>query len=575
MRRRFERAFNLSLPVFGIGDVVIALLVIALLYIGARLAIRAPQSVSGPDISLAPSALPWYAFLSTGRMAIAYLLSLLFTLVYGYLAARNRTARLFMLPLLDVLQSVPILSFLPVVLLSFTAILPQRLAIELASIVLIVTSQAWNMTYSFYQSMTTIPTELREAGSIFRFNPWLRFKTMELPFAAIGLIWNSMMSWAGGWFFLMASEIFTVGDKDFRLPGLGSYLQTAANQNNVLAIFLGIGTLILVIVLLDQLVWRPILVWADKFKVEMATGEAAPESWFYDLLSRSWLADTFTRRVWHPLMERIDWASQRLFKSSVPEPTEIVATGRPSIAAIFIGLLVIVGIIYLGLQAVGLLTTLPLSDYGHIATGVLATLLRVAIALAIAVVWTIPVGVLIGSNQHAANILQPIVQVVASIPATALFPVIVLLLIDLTGSLNLPAILLMLLGTQWYLLFNVIAGTSAIPQDLKYTTSLLQVKGWARWRTLILPALFPYLITGMITAGGGAWNASIVAEYITFGGNTYSTAGIGALIAEATARGNYALLLASTLALIITVVTINRTLWRRMYRVAEERFKME
>ena len=575
MRQRFERAFNLSLPVFGIGDVVIALLVIALLYIGARLAIRAPQSVSGPDISLAPSALPWYAFLSTGRMAIAYLLSLLFTLVYGYLAARNRTARLFMLPLLDVLQSVPILSFLPVVLLSFTAILPQRLAIELASIVLIVTSQAWNMTYSFYQSMTTIPTELREAGSIFRFNPWLRFKTMELPFAAIGLIWNSMMSWAGGWFFLMASEIFTVGDKDFRLPGLGSYLQTAANQNNVLAIFLGIGTLILVIVLLDQLVWRPILVWADKFKVEMATGEAAPESWFYDQLSRSWLADTFTRRVWHPLMERIDWASQRLFKSSVPEPTEIVATGRPSIAAIFIGLLVIAGIIYLGLQAVGMLTALPLSDYGHIATGVLATLLRVAIALAIAVVWTIPVGVLIGSNQHAANILQPIVQVVASIPATALFPVIVLLLIDLTGSLNLPAILLMLLGTQWYLLFNVIAGTSAIPQDLKYTTSLLQVKGWARWRTLILPALFPYLITGMITAGGGAWNASIVAEYITFGGNTYSTAGIGALIAEATARGNYALLLASTLALIITVVTINRTLWRRMYRVAEERFKME
>ncbi len=575
MRRRFERAFNLSLPIFGIGDVVIALLLIALLYIGTRLAINAPRSVSGPDISLAPTALPWYAFLSTGRMAIAYLFSLLFTLIYGYLAARKRTARLFMLPLLDVLQSVPILSFLPVVLLSFTAILPQRFAIELAAIVLIVTSQAWNMTYSFYQSMTTIPTELREAGSIFRFNPWLRFKTMELPFAAIGLIWNSMMSWAGGWFFLMASEIFTVGDKDFRLPGLGSYLQTAANQNNVPAIFLGIGTLILVIVLLDQLVWRPILVWADKFKVEMATGEAAPESWFYDLLSRSWLADTFTRRVWHPLMERIDQTMQRLFKSSAPEPTEIVVAGRPSIAAIIIGLLFVAGIAYLGLRAVGLLITVPPSDYSRIAAGVLATLLRVAIALVIAVVWTIPVGVLIGSNQRVANILQPIVQVVASIPATALFPVIVLLLIDLTGSLNVPAIILMLLGTQWYVLFNVIAGTSAIPQDLKYTTSLLQVKGWARWRTLILPALFPYLITGMITAGGGAWNASIVAEYITFGGNTYSTTGIGALIAEATARGNFALLLASTLALILTVVTINRTLWRRLYRIAEERFTME
>ncbi len=575
MRRRFERAFNLSLPIFGIGDIVIALLLIALLYIGTRLATNAPRSVTGPDISLAPTALPWYAFLSTGRMAIAYLLSLLFTLIYGYLAARKRTARLFMLPLLDVLQSVPILSFLPVVLLSFTAVLPQRFATELASIVLIVTSQAWNMTYSFYQSMTTIPTELLEAGSIFRFNPWLRFKTLELPFAAIGLIWNSMMSWAGGWFFLMASEIFTVGDKDFRLPGLGSYLQTAANQNNVPAIFLGIGTLILVIVLLDQLVWRPILVWADKYKVEMATGEAAPESWFYDLLSRSWIADTFTRRVWQPLMERLDGALQRAFKSSKPEPTEVAATGRPSIAAIIVGIVLLAGMVYLGLPAMGLLSTIPLSDYSRIVTGVLATLLRVAIALVIAVVWTIPVGVLIGSNQRAANILQPIVQVVASIPATALFPVIVLLLINLTGSLNLPAIILMLLGTQWYVLFNVIAGTSAIPQDLKFTTSLLQVKGWARWRTLILPALFPYLITGMITAGGGAWNASIVAEYITFGGNTYSTTGIGALIAEATARGNYALLLASTLALIITVVTINRTLWRRLYKVAEERYKME
>ncbi len=575
MRRRFERAFNLSLPAFGIGDVVIALLLIALLYLGTRLAINAPQSVTGPDISLAPTALPWYAFLSTGRMAIAYLLSLLFTLVYGYAAARNRTARLFMLPLLDVLQSVPILSFLPIVLLSLTAILPQRFATELAAVILIVTSQAWNMTYSFYQSMTTIPTELREASSIFRFNPWLRFKTLELPFAAIGLIWNSMMSWAGGWFFLMASEIFTVGDRDFRLPGLGSYLQTAANQNNIPAILMGLGTLIVVIVLLDQLVWRPILVYADKYKVEMASGETAPESWFYDLLSHSVVAQTFSRRVWQPLTEKIDRALGRLFKASTPEQTGVIAEGRPSIAGIVIGLVLLAGLAYAALQALSLLITLPLSDYGRILQGVLATLLRVVISLAIAVMWTIPVGVLIGSNRRAADVLQPIIQVVASIPATALFPVIVLALISVTGSLNVPAIILMLLGTQWYVLFNVIAGTSAIPQDLRYTTALLQVKGWARWRTLILPALFPYLITGMITAGGGAWNASIVAEYIKFGGETYAATGVGALIAEATARGNFPLLLASTLALILTVVTINRTLWRRLYKIAEDRFKME
>ncbi len=576
MRRRFGLTINFTRPAFTVGDALIILMLAVLLYLGARLALKAPATVTGPDISLAPSALPWYALLSTGRMAIAYLFSLLFTLVYGYTAARNRTAQKVMLPLLDVLQSVPILSFLPVVLLSFTAILPLRFATELAAVVLIVTSQAWNMTYSFYQSLTTIPTELGEAAAIFRLNPWLRFKTMELPFGALGLIWNSMVSWAGGWFFLMASEIFTVGSRDFRLPGLGSYLQTASNQGNVPAILLGLGTLVLVIVLLDQLVWRPILVWADKFKVEMVESDTPPESWFYDLLKGSWLGQRFTRRFWHPLMEWLDAKLARLFKSRIVfEVTEPSAKSRPSLAAILIGLVVVAGLVYAGIQAAGLLITLPLSDYGRILSGVLSTLLRVAIALVIAVVWTIPVGVLIGSNRRVANILQPIIQIVASIPATALFPVLVLALISVTGGLDVPAVLLMLLGTQWYLLFNVIAGTSAIPQDLNFTTSLLQVKGWPRWRTLILPALFPYLVTGMITASGGAWNASIVAEYINFGGQTFKTNGVGALIAEATASGNYALLLASTLALIITVVTINRTFWRRLYKIAEERFRME
>ena len=538
MRRRFELALNLNRPAFSAGDALIVLVLAALLYLGVRLAINAPQSVTGPDISLAPTALPWYAFLSTGRMAIAYLLSLSFTLVYGYAAARNRTARLFMLPLLDVLQSVPILSFLPMVLLSLTAILPQRFAAELAAVILIVTSQAWNMTYSFYQSMTTIPTELREASSIFRLNPWLRFKTLELPFAAIGLIWNSMMSWAGGWFFLMASEIFTVGDRDFRLPGLGSYLQTAANQNNIPAILMGLGTL-------DRRhrAARSIGVAADpgvcrQYKVEMATGDDAPESWFYDLLSRSFLAQSFSTRVCAALNRKDRSPLGRFFKAQHPNkprssPRKPTVHRRDRDRA---G--VVAGLVYAALQALSLLITLPLSDYGRILQGVLATLLRVAISLVIAVVWTIPVGVLIGSNRRAADVLQPIIQVVASIPATALFPVIVLALISVTGSLNMPAIILMMLGTQWYVLFNVIAGTSAIPQDLRYTTALLQVKGWARWRTLILPSLFPYLITGMITAGGGAWNASIVAEYIKFGGQTYTATGVGALIAEATARGN-------------------------------------
>lgn len=573
MRRRFELLLNFNRPAFGIGDGLIILIIAVLLYLGARLAINAPASVSGPTIDLSPRALPWYAFLSTGRMAIAYLLSLVFTLVYGYASARNRTAERIMMPLLDVLQSVPILSFLPVVLLSLTAILPQRFATELAAIILIVTSQAWNMTYSFYQSMKTIPTELREASSIFRLNGWLRFRTMELPFAALGLIWNSMMSWAGGWFFLMASEIFTVGSKDFRLPGLGSYLQTAANEGNVRAIFFGIGTLILVIVLLDQLVWRPVLTWANKFKVEMVESDTPPESWFYDLLSRSWIIKQLTRRVWHPLNEKIDRLMGRIMPAELPAGP--IGPSRRSIIGPAIAIIALLGLIYGSIEAIGLLAQLPVADYGRIGVGLIATLLRVALSLVIAVAWTIPVGVLIGSNQKLAAFLQPIVQVVASIPATALFPVIVLALINLTGGLDVSAVILMLLGTQWYVLFNVIAGASAIPQDLSFTTALLQVKGWARWRTLILPALFPYLITGMITASGGAWNASIVAEHINFSGQSLSTTGVGALIAEATATGNYPLLLASTLALIITVVTINRTFWRRLYKVAEERYRME
>ncbi|HZY44570.1 MAG TPA: ABC transporter permease subunit [Anaerolineae bacterium] len=573
MRRRFELFFNFNRPAFGLGDGLIILIIAVLIYLGTRLAINAPASVSGPTIDLSPRALPWYAFLSTGRMALAYLLSLIFTLVYGYAAARNRTAEKVLMPLLDVLQSIPILSFLPVVLLSLTSILPQRVATELAAVILIVTSQAWNMTYSFYQSVKTIPTELREASAIFRFSGWLRFKTMELPFAALGLIWNSMMSWAGGWFFLMASEIFTVGSKDFRLPGLGSYLQTAANEGDVRAIFFGLGTLILVIVLLDQLIWRPILVWANKFKVEMVESDTPPESWFYDLLSRSWIIKQFANRVWHPLNEKIDRFMGRIMqpdRSSAPN-----RTSRRSILGPLLAIAALIGLIFGGISAIGLLIQLPIADYGRIGISLIATFLRVAFSLVIAVAWTIPVGVLIGSNQRLSAYLQPIVQIVASIPATALFPVIVLALINLTGGLDVSAVILMLLGTQWYVLFNVIAGTSAIPQDLSYTTSLLQVKGWARWRTLILPALFPYLITGMITASGGAWNASIIAEHIEFSGRSISTTGVGALIAEATATGNYPLLLASTLALILTVVTINRTLWRRLYKVAEEKYKME
>jgi NitT/TauT family transport system permease protein len=560
--------------VFSLSDIVVLLLLAIVLYLGIRLAFGAPEVIKGPAISLEPSALPYYAVLSLGRMLVAYVLSMLFSIFYGYTAARRPGAGRWLLPLLDILQSVPILSFLPVVLLSLTAILPEDFAVELAAVILIFTSQAWNLTFSFYQSMTTIPTELREAAAIYRFSAWLRFRQVELPFAALGLIWNSVMSWAGGWFFLMAAEIFTLGAKDFRLPGLGAYLQTAANQGDTQALWLGIATLVLIIILLDQLVWRPLLAWAERFKVSQVESDDPATSWFLDSLRRSSIAAWITEKLFTPITHRLNTVLDR--------PPAVIASLEPVdqpvrrgilgwIVLAILALIMVYGVV----GAVNLLLTLPPPTWGQIAIGALATLLRVAIAVVIALAWTVPLGVLIGTNARAAKILQPVVQILAAIPATALFPVLLLGLLNVPGGDNLAAVLLMLLGTQWYLLFNIIAGAAAIPQDLMYTTELLQLRGWKRWRTLILPGLFPYIVTGLITASGGAWNASIIAEYTNFGGQVNHVVGLGALITSATADGNYALLLASTLTMIIIVVSVNRFFWRRLYHVAETRYRMD
>ncbi len=563
-----------SASYLGWADILILLGIATAVYLGVQLASGAPASLTRAEIDLNPQVLPYYALQSVGRMAAAYMLSVLFSLTYGYMAARSRSAERVLLPVLDVLQSVPILSFLPVVVLGLTAVLPQATAVEIAAIVLIFTSQVWNMTYSFYQSLRTLPHELREAASVFRFNWWWRFRRVELPFAAIGLLWNSIMSWAGGWFFLMAAEIFTVGDKDFRLPGVGSYLQEAANANDTTAILWGVLTLVLIVVLLDQLVWRPLLVWVEKFKIETVENDNPPTSWFYNLLSRSRLANGLNQMLVVNLIKTLD---RRLGKARRFEPAQLE---RPlhwtQHAARLLALLIfILIVIALGVELVQLLLRVPLADYGRIAVGAVATAMRVIAAMLIAIAWTIPLGVIIGSSPRLATVLQPLVQIAASIPATAFFPLIVLAIVSNGVSLNVAAVLLMLLGTQWYILFNVIAGTSAIPKDLRDMTDLMRFKGWSRWRKLILPSLFPYLITGLITASGGAWNASIVAEYTEFGQQTYDVIGLGALISEATAKGDFALLTAATLTMILVVVCINRYFWRRLYRLAEEKYRME
>src|SRR5271168_1642289 len=502
------------------------------------------------EISRSLRALPAYAGYSLLRITIAYVLSLGFALVYGYVAAYNRRAERFMIPLLDVLQSIPVLSFLPGVMLAMVALFPGRqLGVELGAILLIFTGQVWNMAFSFYASLKSIPKDMREAAEIYRFSWWQRFTEMELPFSAIGLVWNSMMSVAGGWFALMVCEMFVLGSRDFRLPGLGSYLQTAASAGDTSSICWGIATMVLVIVLLDQFVWRPVIAWAEKFKVEQVESTDAPRSWVLNLVERSNGLARIREKTLRPLGERLLLYFAQ--KHREEHPAENPSPWRDWLLR-GLAVLTLAGIGYGVVRVAIILSGVGKAELHATALGLGATFLRVNLALLIGALWTIPVGVAIGFNPRLARIAQPLAQIAASVPATAL-----------------------LLGTQWYVLFNVIAGAMAIPTDLKECCSVFRVRGIERWKKLILPGIFPYLVTGLVTASGGAWNASIVAEYFHFKGQIYTTTGLGATIQQATDSGNFDLLLASTIMMAATVVTVNRLVWRKLFFLAETRYRLE
>ncbi len=526
-----------------------------------------------PPLSTSPRALPAYTAYSLLRIGAAYLLSLVFAVGYGYAAARSRRAERILLPLLDVLQSIPVLSFLPGVMLAMVAISPRRqLGVELGSILLIFTGQVWNMAFSVYSSLKGIPEELREAATIYRFGAWQRFVRLEMPCAAIGLVWNSMMSVAGGWFFLMACEMFVLGHRDFRLPGLGSYLQTAASAGDMRAVLWGVVAMVGTIVLLDQLVWRPVLAWADRFKFEQVEASDVPRSAVLELLRRSRAVPFLSRSVTAGMRERL---SLRLARRALREETG----GPPSRARRFVGQALaaaaVLVLAYATVRAGATLATLGRADMLGILRGAGTTFVRVLAALLLGALWTIPAGVAIGGSPRLARVAGPVAQIAASVPATALFPVLLLALIRLGGGLGVGSILLMLLGTQWYVLFNVIAGATALPTDLKEAARAFGFGRLQRWRLLVLPGIFPHLLTGLVTASGGAWNASIVAEYFHFKGRILSTPGLGATISHATDEGNYALLLGSTVVMAMMVVTINRLVWRPLYRLAGTRFRME
>jgi NitT/TauT family transport system permease protein len=533
--------------------------------------------VPSAQISQSARALPLYAFYSVVRIGVAYLLSLVFAVGYGYYAAYHPRVEAFMIAVLDILQSIPVLSFLPGVMLVMVSLLPTRqLGVEMGAILLIFTGQVWNMAFSFYSSIRSIPRELREASQIYGFTAWQRFWQLELPFSAIGLVWNSMVSVAGGWFFLMACEMFVLGDRDFRLPGLGSYLQTAAGNGNTRAMIWGLAVMIAIIVATDQFIWRPVIAWADKFKFEQVESSQRASSPILYALRNSNAIGRLHQQTVVPLGERIyqGLAARRLRALAQPERSD--ASRQRSLIAnssIFIALLA--AAIFAAFHAILLLRHLHGAEILELLKGAGATFLRVNVALLIAALWTIPAGVAIGFHPRLARIAQPLAQIAASVPATALFPVLLIALVRAGGGLGIGSIALMLLGTQWYILFNVIAGAIAIPSDLKEVSGLFHFGSVQRWKTLILPGIFPYLITGLVTASGGAWNASIIAEYFHLHGQTLSTLGLGAEISRATDHGQFDVLLMATIIMALMVVTINRLVWRPLFHLAETKYRLE
>jgi NitT/TauT family transport system permease protein len=531
--------------------------------------------VAAVTISNSAKMLPLYAFYSIVRIFVAYLLSLVFAVGYGYIAAYNPRVEAFMIAVLDILQSIPVLSFLAFTTTFFLGLFPGNImGVEFAAIFAIFTGQVWNMAFSFYSSLKSLPRELREASGVFKFSAWQRFWQLELPYSAIGLVWNSMVSVAGGWFFLMACEMFVLGDRDFRLPGLGSYLQTAASNGDTHGMIWGSITMILIIVATDQLVWRPVIAWADKFKFEQSESTGRKTSPILYALRNSNALGWLKNKTLIP-------ASERIYAGLATRQRKLI--GRPvnqqrrtsRLAAV---VLIAVGVAVIGFaafRALELLRHIHGAELVELLKGAVATFFRVNAALVIASAWTIPVGVSIGFHPRLARIAQPLAQIAASYPATAVFPILLLALVRWGGGLGIGSIALMLLGTQWYILFNVIAGASAIPSNLKEVAALYKFSRWQRWKVVILPGIFPYLITGLVTASGGAWNASIVAEYFHLKDHTLQTLGLGAEISAASDQGHFSILLLATIIMALMVVTMNRLVWRPLYKLAETKFRLD
>jgi NitT/TauT family transport system permease protein len=555
---------------------------LALIIVGAG-GMTKPFDLGEPQtISLDPANLPYYALRTVMRMFIALGVSFLFTLIYAAAAAKSRMAEKILIPILDILQSIPILSFLTITVTGWIALFPgSLLGPECAAIFAIFTSQAWNMTFSLYQSLRTVPLDLQEASRMYHVGPWGRFWRLELPHAMPNLIWNMMMSVSGGWFFVVASEAFSVAGQTIALPGVGSYIATAIDQRNLAAVGYAVSAMFIVILGYDQLFFRPLLSWSNKFKSELDPGLEPDRPWFLTMLQKAGLA-----RAFRLLFKEIALLWNGTIGTMIRRVLDLLGSGRsapmdrPRSIPRWVErgydclLLAIAGYVTYRLGSV-VESSLKLAEVAHVFYLGLLTAIRVMVLIAIATVVWVPIGVWIGLRPAVTSRAQPIVQFLAAFPANLFFPVAVVLILRFHANSEIWLSPLMILGTQWYILFNVIAGASSLPRDFQYVAQNLGVSRWVWWRRLIIPAIFPAYITGALTAAGGSWNAAIVAEWVQWGPTTLTATGIGAYIKEASNDGDNARLILGTGVLCIFVILLNRLVWRRLYDYAAERMRLD
>ncbi len=533
-------------------------------------------------VSLDPSNLPYYALRTVLRMFIALGISFLFTLIYAAAAAKSRMAEKILIPVLDILQSIPILTFLTITITAWISLFPgSTLGPECAAIFLIFTSQAWNMTFSLYQSLRTVPLDLQEAARMYRLGPWARFWRLELPHAMPNLIWNMMMSVSGGWFFVVASEAFSAYGQNIVLPGVGSYIAAAIDQKNLVAVGYAVGAMLVVILLYDQLFFRPLLSWSSKFKAE-SDGSIEPERpWFLTMLQKAGLVHVFrlgfaaSGQTWNRSVGSIVQRALTMVGFGRSRPMDRASAIPRWVERVYdVLLILIVGYVIYRMAAI-VRTQLDLREVVHVFYLGLLTAIRVMVLIAIATVVWVPIGVWIGLRPKMTRRAQPIVQFLAAFPANLLFPVAVVLILRFHANREIWLSPLMILGTQWYILFNVIAGASSLPQDFRYVARNLGLSRLIWWRRLIIPAIFPAYITGALTAAGGSWNAAIAAEWVHWGSTTLTATGVGAYIEKASIDGDIPRLILGTAVLCVYVILLNRLLWRRLYDFAAERMRLD